>query len=819
LAELARPPAEGPLEWQVIIVALQRRTVTSMGRELLAGLGPLADRAEVERALASIEELRELKRDDALPRLSGVEAIHDLLTRAEKDGALEAEELMAVGRTLDAIAGAAQALDRVAARAPQVHARCGELGDHLPLARAIGRTFDAQGRIEDHASAELADLRRRTSRLREEIKSRLGELLIDYGRAEVLQETYFTLRGDRYVVPVRSDRRGEVNGLVHDTSQSGQTLFIEPQPLIDLGNRLKIAEAEVQEEERRILRKLTARLVEHCPQLRADLDRVAELDSFIARARLADDLQAEVPQLCDEPLLDLRQARHPSLVLATREAQKADAEPRKMVANDIAIGGEGQVLVVSGPNAGGKTVALKTAGLCALMIRAGLPIPAFGTSRIGLFPAVHAVIGDAQSIDAQLSTFSAHVLAIDRVVHDVTAATAGPSRVPTLCLIDEITQGTDPNQGACLAQAFLEALADQGALAIATTHHQRLKALALDDRRFRNASVVLDPETLRPTFELHLDVPGASSAFAIAAALGVAGPLIDRARALAGPEASRLEVHISQLAEEREKLARARGALEASQAEAEAERLRLESARGALHEREQQLRHEARESLLGDVRRARRDVAEIIAELQRGGRSLPKADAAAHALKAVEARVAARIETGSEAEPALERVVVGARVLVTRLGQEGEVVSVDRDGGCEVQVGALRTRARVDELAPPRTSQKQTRKARRREERSSRDEDSSGSFEIAAKRGSPRSSRNTLDLRGQRVEEALENIDRFLDELSLRGDDRAFLLHGHGTGALRRALRAELPASPYAQQVRAADEDEGGDAFTVVELA
>ncbi|MBN2358630.1 MAG: Smr/MutS family protein [Deltaproteobacteria bacterium] len=803
------------LEWQVVVDALQARAVTSQGRRLLAALGPLPTRTEVERSLALVEELRGLRRSGSFSGVGGIEEVDELLVRASKDGALLPLELLQIGRTLDGIDEVRRNLQSQEDRAPLAWELVAAVGDHRPLARAIERTFDPAGRIVDDASADLPELRRRAARLREEIKATLGELVTRLDRAEVLQEGYYTLRNDRYVLPVRSDRRGQIDGIVHDTSNSGQTLFVEPQPLVDAGNRLKIAEAAVHDEEQRIVRALTARLVERAPQVRADIAAAVAVDSFCARARLAEDLEASPPRIAAGSVLDLRQARHPTLLLHALECAQRAEPVAPVVANDIGLPAGSRVLVLSGPNAGGKTVALKTAGLCALMLRAGLPIPATPASQLSLFEQIFAVVGDQQSIGQHLSTFSAHVLAIDRII---AAVRDGRSRqTSALCLIDEIAQGTEPLQGAALAQSFLEALADLGALVIATTHYDRLKGLALDDARFRNAAVALDPQTLRPTFRLLPDTPGASSAFAIAAALGLQQPLIDRARELAGPQANRLEQQLDALGREREQLGRARAALDDERRRTESLRGQLEAERQRVADLERQLRQEARAELLGEVRSARRQVADTIARLQAGPPTLAQADRAAHALKELEQKVERRLEARAPGAPPLSEIKIGQRVHVVPLGQEGEVVELDGDGGVTVQCGPLRTRVERGELTAPRPRSSRDRTGRRSRHRGSR-----SSAAIVAgdsvETSTPRTDDNTLDLRGQRVEEALASCDRFFDQMTLREIDRVFLLHGHGTGALKAALRAELKLSRYVKRLAPAAEEDGGDAFTVVEL-
>ena len=809
------------LEWDALVAALAKQAITPMGRAELGQLRPDLERDEVEHSLGLIEELRNLIHEGCAPRMSGLADIRELLRRAKRDADLDSLELLQVGHSLEILAELRAAFRNCEVPSARARELVQDMGDYAPLAKSIQWSIDPSGAILDEASDNLRRLRRMSKALREEIKTRLDAILGKLSSSGILQENYYTERNDRYVLPVRSDRRGGFKGIVHDASNSGQTLFIEPQELVEPGNKWRIAEASVQEEEQRIIAALIARIAERSVHMLADMQGAATLDAFLARARLADLLEAEVPSISAKPSLDLQGARHPGLLLAFFNQGGRDAM-RAVVANDIIIQEPSRALVISGPNAGGKTIALKTAGLCALMLRAGLPIPAMASSKLSLFTDVLAVLGDEQSVDAHLSTFSAHIMALEQMLQR--SQNQQQQGATTLCMIDEIARGTDPEQGACLGQAFLEKLVDANAMVIVTTHYDRLKALALDDDRFRNAAVQLDPQGQRPSFRLHLNQPGGSSAFAIARNLGINDRVLQRARELSSPDTQRVDSYLDELAKERSQVAHTRHELERARKKMNDNEAKLKEERASLKQQRLELRAQSRAELLGDVHKARREVAEIIADLQRGGISAKRADKAAHALKAIEGRVEARLKHSSDGERDQQAqnfsFSVGQKVWHKGLNREATILEI-KGKHIELQCGALRTRVKIQQIRPLRDDDKQAPKVSKKLKKYKDFNALKNNFSVSAASPSrpPRSSYNTLDLRGQRVEEALENCERFFDQRLRDNTMTVFLLHGHGTGALREALRRELPGSDYVSSLRPADEDDGGEAFTMVELA
>jgi len=508
------------LGWPTYVDHWVKRCATARGAAAVRGFALFSDdnggiAAARDRA-REIAEARDLAARDARLPLGGIADVVAAIGRVRKAAALEAAELVAVASTGQSLGRLRVHLREHAEVAPRLAERGQVIADlghvYLPILEA----FDGDGRLVDHASDALGPLRRALAAIKVQLEKRMSALLGDERFAPYLQDAYYTQREDRYVLPVRTDGKGFVRGIVHGTSQSGQTLFIEPEEIVDLNNRAKLAEAEIQDEERRILVKFSGWVAEEADAFDAALAAAETLDVIASAAIIADDTVASEPILDEAPRIGLLHARHPLMLLSER----------RCVANDITVAA-GATLLVSGPNAGGKTVALKTVGLAAVMARCGHHLTAESGSAMGWFPDISTDIGDAQSLENDLSTFSGHIVHLRELL-----ATAGPG---SLVLIDEIAVGTDPEQGAALAQAVLEALAGRGVTGIVTTHYERLKALGATDPRFANASVGFDLARLEPTFKLHLGAPGSSGALTVAGRMGISAAVIDRARDLMGP--------------------------------------------------------------------------------------------------------------------------------------------------------------------------------------------------------------------------------------------------------------------------------------------
>jgi DNA mismatch repair protein MutS2 len=784
------------LGWGLLLDELAARTRTPRGARLARALEPFAQIDDARARHDEISEARALRdTGDALP-LDGVRDLDEALPRAEKGGVLDGALLRDVGST--ALAGARVKKHLQSGRAPRLLGRALLLDELDELSGPIGRSFeegtvDGKVRLSDRASPALGTLRRRAQVVREELERKLGSLLDSAHIAEHLQDKFFTQREDRYVIPIRIDARSRVRGIVHGTSQSGQTVFVEPEEVLELNNRLKLAELEVAEEERRILAELSLLVTDALPRLRANLEILSLFDLVDAAARLSSDLRATPPEIVEEGALDLRRARHPLMALSGREC----------VPNDILLDHK-KTMVVSGPNAGGKTVALKTAGLSSLMALSGLHVAAQEGSRVPVFSSVLTDVGDDQSLERNLSTFSAHVLHLSDFL-----AAAGPR---VLVLLDEVAVGTDPEQGAALAQAVLEALADRGATTIVTTHYDRLKALAPRDARFVNASVGFDVEKLLPTFQLHLGVPGASGAVVVARRLGLPESVCARATLLAGEGTTGLERLLLDVEAERRKILKEREMTEAERAEAERARAEAERRAEEAKHKLQQARKGAHDEAVETLRQARAELDRTRAVLRRSGGKITPAEVSEVKREIDEAARAMREAAPAPAPPpgrpaTLEELRPGVEVFVEKLGGKAAVLSVKGEK-IVVQAGILKATVAVEEV----------RILDGKIQKSARQQRGHNAFDDVAPALNQERGFATLDVRGERADAALGRAEKFLDDALRAGKEAVLVIHGHGTGKLRDMLRSELRGFPGVSGVRAGEPGEGGDGVTVITL-
>jgi DNA mismatch repair protein MutS2 len=598
---------------------------------------------------------------------------------------------------------------------------------------------------------------------------------------------------------VRSDAHLRVEGIVLGSSASGGTLFVEPREATEHGNRLKLRIADVEREEERVLAELTRSVAEQIQTLERAFEAAVEADRLAALALFARHAKAEVIEPDAGDAIDLHEVRHPLLV-ATGIA---------VVPNDVRVRA-GRALVISGPNAGGKTVALKCLGLSVWMARSGIPIPCRPASRIGWFSEVLADVGDEQSLERSLSTFSAHVTRLAEIVRR--------SESGTLVLLDEVASGTDPEEGAALAAAVLEAITARGAAAAVTTHYERLKELAATPGPLENASVAFDFERMEPTFRLTIGVPGPSSALAVAARFGLEPSVLTRAHALLPDRAREREEAVKRLEAERSKLERERAELRGELALAAAARADLERERDhAVAQAHDELGREAKE-LTAIVRAARADVRDARQRLRSAGLE----PAALRDAERAVSRAATHVALGGtlerherahaehrrgkiEAPPPPLVLAAGATVRVKKTGTLATVEAPPERGSVRLRAGAVRLTLSLDEVEPAKGNPRaNTPKAAPRARTRS-----------PALAAAVRTATNTLDLRGTRVDEALARLDAFLDVMMGEGEPLGFVLHGHGTGAIKAAVREHLAASGYIEHARAAESDEGGDAFTI----
>ncbi len=763
------------LGWPELCRALAERAQTARGRGRAMALPFLDTAAEVTESLARVEEARLLLREEISLPAQDVSEVGPVLMRAAKGSTLAPLEILACGTLIRAAAASRRLLSSRAA-VPALSDLAAKLPDLSGLAGRIEAALEPNGEVKDTASDTLLELRTRLRSLHQAVKDRVEAMLHDPDFSAYLQDTFYSVRNDRYVLPIKASYKRAVPGIVHNASQSGQTLFVEPQALIEYGNELAIAASLALEEERQILSELSGYLGDRASDLEGALGVLAVLDLAWAGARLAVVLGAEPPVLGEvSDGFVLEALRHPLLLL----------QGKRVVPSDVRLSGEALALVVSGPNAGGKTVTLTAVALCALLLRAGLPTPA-SKARLPLWEGVAAAIGDAQDLRRDLSTFSAHLTALKDIV-----ATARPG---LLAVIDEIAADTDPKEGAALAVATLEALATARAHVLVSTHLDEVKALGLSDARFLNARMGFAADTLKPTYVLELGAPGVSNALAMASQVGLPASLVARAQELLTTGGA-LSLAIERLHAAERQVQKERGELEKAQAALAGEREQAgrmrEEADAARREAEMRVREELKDELMA----ARAEVKRVIASLQ----ASPSLRAAQAAQKQLDKTVQAQVPAAPAAAKVGGKLKTGSRVQVASLGQVGEVIEVLADEAL-VQLGSARIRVNVHDLAPaaPQTS---ARKAKR-----------------AVSTSTTPDLPWRIDVRGQRGDEALREVERFLDQSTLGGTSQVVIVHGHGTGALKRLVREALARLPYVETFRPGGPHEGGDGVTVVDL-
>jgi DNA mismatch repair protein MutS2 len=778
------------LEYPKVIERLAREASFSASKELALALRPSNELAEVQRRLAYTTEARRLS--DVRPDV-GVRGARDVRPHAAaamRGVVLTPAELRDVLITLRASGYLGKLIQRVDDSFPLLKALAADLPTRPALEGRIDESISDDGEVLDAASATLrrlrADMRAAQQRLQERLQTLVGEF------RNALQEPIITMRSDRYVLPVRSEARGQVRGIVHDQSGSGATVFIEPLVIVEMNNRLRQLQLDERAEVERILQELSELVAVEAPYVTLAVELLAEIDLHLAKARYASLLRASAPRVNPHGHLRLVQARHPLLT-------------GRVVPIDFRLGGEFTMVVITGPNTGGKTVALKTVGLLSLMAQTGLHIPADEESEVAVFTDVFADIGDEQSIEQSLSTFSSHLSRIIEILRQ-----AGPG---ALVLLDELGAGTDPSEGSALARAILATLLERGIASVATTHYSELKAFAHEQPGVANASVEFDVDTLSPTYRLSIGLPGRSNALAIAARLGLPEPIITQARDFLGSAGVEMESLLEGLQADRRAAADERYHLSMERAEAEHLRRELQREHEELEDERVRILNDARAQARREVEALQSELARMRADVRQARITPEQLDDLRSGARALDERTAPivprrrRAATPPDVEQPLPGpLAVGDTVRVRSMGQRGELTSLpNARGEAEVQLGALKLRVPATDLE--RLSRRQVRAA---------DERPALSLPSLVEREMPDMQ---LDLRGSRVEEVLPAVDRYLNDAYLSGMPAVRILHGKGTGALRQAVRDQLAHHPLVKSYEAAPNAEGGDGVTVATLA
>lgn len=782
------------LEWPAIQTRLAARTGSPLGRELAQTLRPLPTLEEAENVRNEVAEFRVLlSRESALP-FDQLWDIRESVRRSRPEGAvLAAIDLVRIATSLEASTTIRHTIARSRALCPQLDAIASQLDDHADLVEAIHAAIDAAGEVKDTASRKLRQLRLRLHEIRNLIYARLQSLLTTPTLQPYIAESLVTLRNDRYVIPVKPNYRTAFKGVVQDRSVSGVTVFLEPQEVVDLNNHLRLLQRSEAEEIRRVLAALTASLRSQADTVLLTMRLTADLDVRCAGARLADTLGCAPVALKPTGPLRLRGARHPLLL------EQIDATGvHHPIPIDLRLGDGFDALLITGPNTGGKTVALKTAGLLSLMAQAGLHLPASADSEVPFFSGVLADIGDEQSIEQSLSTFSSHIGQIRRVLD---AAQPG-----TLVLLDELGAGTDPVEGACLGIAILEALLERGALVVATTHLDAIKAYAYSHPRIENGCVEFDLDTLRPLYKLLIGLSGRSHGLAIAARVGLPAGVIRQAERLLGEGRDPLRLLLDRLEGEQQRLTLEREALTRQAAETARAHGEAEAQRDAARSRAEHLYHLACQQTESAVADARAEIDRLLREFrsaQLRGRSVQQVR---RQLGALERETKVRLSDAVGAEPVLRSVDAatvrdGQQVAIKGLGQHGVVVGTPSPAGIvEIRLPLGKVRVPLEAIvacggADQGETSRPIRLARATDD-----------------------VKGELNLIGCDAAEAARRVDQYVGDAFIVGLPTVRIIHGKGSGVLRKTVTELLAGHPLVERFRVADYREGGIGVTIVEL-
>jgi DNA mismatch repair protein MutS2 len=791
------------LEFPALLAVVSRFAATDLGRERLLALEPFADEGALRQRRRLFEEVSRLVEDRGLVPDFDV-ALGDLLSRLTNGRPpLEGIDLVRLADLGRATRAAAARIREAVPPCPALEALARELPDLDPLLKRIERTLDRRGEVREDASPRLAALRRQIRTVRDQIYRELGEFVASH--KEDLAEETVPMRGGRLVVMLQAGARGRSGGLVHGRSATGKSLYFEPLHVVESNSSLQQSVEDEEAERRRILAELVDAARTSLPALREHGRFLGDLDLLQAAVRFGGRCDASLPEIGERYDLRLVAARHPlldpCLAEVREEALGQAGHEGDIVPLDIELAPDRRILVVTGPNAGGKTVALKTAGILFLLAQCGLPIPAAPGSRIPFLSRLVATVGDEQDLLADRSTFSGRLLRLEEAWQG-----AGPA---SLVLLDELGSGTDPEEGAALAEALLEGLLEKGSLGVITTHLAQLATAALELPGASCAAMEFDPITGRPTFRLVPGPPGASEALALARRLGLPAEWLDRAEARLGSEHRDLRRLIAEVERVRRELADTRERLEVERADAEKLRRRLAEERAALEEERRNVGRKIKAELDG----FRRDTAERLhGEVDRLRERFEAGRRRGLAAEAVETLFAAAPTFGQEVEPVPAGPLrVGEPVRHLGLGWQGTLEKLE-DGRAEVLVRGKRVRCRPQELAPAdgELDTRSERKTAPREARSAAGSAKRGDLDEAAAVPSE------INLIGLRVEPALERLDSYLDQALLASRQQVRVIHGHGSGRLRQAVREHLRGYRGVADVRAGAPNEGGDGATVV---
>lgn len=787
------------LEFNKIKDMMKPLALSDSARELIDRLEPTSDLSTAGLWQQETEEAYVILTYIGSHPLTAFEDVRPYLRLAQIGSTLSMKALLAIASFMRAgrMARAALVTDRD--NTPYITGLAGGLSSFRQLEEDIDAAIISEDEMSDHASAELYDLRRRIRTANDKIRERLNSYIHNPNTQKYLQDYIITVRNGRYVIPVKAECRGSVPGLIHDQSATGATLFIEPMAIVEINNDLKELMGKEKQEIERILMSFTQQIAPDCDSLRSNLEILSQLDFAFAKAQLSRSMRAVQPRLNDRGYLRIIRGRHPLL------------DPEKVVPSDIWLGAEFTTLVITGPNTGGKTVTLKTVGLFTLMAQAGLQVPADLGTELAVFDSVFADIGDEQSIEQSLSTFSSHMTNIVSILGQMT-----PN---SLVMFDELGAGTDPTEGAALAMAILETLLKDSIRTMATTHYSELKEYALSHPGVENASVEFNVQTLRPTYRLSIGIPGKSNAFEISRKLGLPEEIIEEASKRLSRDQVRFEDVISNAESQRQIAEREREL--AQQARLEMQRLRDETdkQRKELERQRDNMLRKARDDARRVLQSAQRESEQIISELKKQ-RAAGASGLKEHELAAMRQKLQSGLDevstmsdtTAQDAGQPLKSVKIGDYVEITHLNTTGTVVSLpDAKGDVQVQAGALKLKVPLKSLRsakPPKKEKSKWTPALGKD----------SSKNAAAMSTRDRSVSSETDVRGMTLEEAILAVDLYLDSAVMQSLNEVYIIHGKGTGVLRAGIQDHLRRHPHVKTFRLGKYGEGEDGVTVVTL-
>ncbi|SFE69145.1 endonuclease MutS2 [Alteribacillus iranensis] len=776
------------LEYDKMKEQLKAHAASSLGLKKIDQLAPYTEYKTVKRELDRTQEGAKVLRLKGKAPLGGIRNITPHIKRAQIGGMLNAGELLEIADTLYAgrrLKSFIEGMIEDEIELPLLGEMVSYIVPLQEIERAIKQCIDDHGEIMDSASHTLRNIRQQIRTSEAEVRSKLEQLIRSTGQQKKLSDAIVTIRNDRYVIPVKQEYRSSFGGIVHDQSASGATLFIEPQSVVNINNALREARVKERKEIERILEELSEHVAGHTDELSINVDYLGELDFLFTKAYYAEEQKAVPPRLNDESRFRFKQARHPLI------------NEEEVVPIDVELGDVFSSLIITGPNTGGKTVTLKTVGLLTLMVQSGLYIPADEDSEAAVFKNVFADIGDEQSIEQNLSTFSSHMTNIVDILKKVDNE--------SLVLFDEIGAGTDPTEGAALAISILDDVYERGAKIVATTHYSELKGYAYNREGVMNASVEFDVDTLRPTYRLLIGVPGRSNAFAISRRLGLEEKIIQSAEAEINTESRQIENMITSLDEKRREAEQEMEVSKDIRQQAEQLHRELDQKLKELEQNKQNILKQAEEKAEAELEKARKEAEEIISDLrqlQKEGRSIKE-----HQLIDAKKRMETASPELTKRQQAIKKqaeknrtFAPGDDVKVTSFGQKGQVLKKISDSEYQVQLGIMKVNVKAEDMV--KIKEEPVKQPSR---------------PITSVSSKP-AVKPELDLRGVRYEDAMRQVEKYLDDAVLAGYPQVHIIHGKGTGALRKGVKELLKKHPSVKETRDGGMNEGGLGNTVARL-